>query len=144
MHGEAMMDEMSPLTPPAVMGLYDAPMWESIRAHRMALQRCTGCGTVLYPPGPVCPSCLSDTLEWVPVSGRGRILSWAIFHRQYLAAYPAPYNAIAVALDEGAIMISNLEGPAPEGNWIGRAVRMVYTDMQDGAVLPRFTLTDTP
>ncbi len=126
-------------TPPAVMGLYDVPMWDSIRARRMALQRCTGCGTMLYPPGPVCPSCLSDALEWTPISGNATILSWVIFHRQYLEAYPAPYNAIGVALEEGPIMISNLEGQTPEGNWIGQAVKLVYAEMADGVVLPRFT-----
>ncbi len=136
------MNDMSVLTPPAVMGLYDGPMWTSIRARAMALQRCSGCGAVLYPPGPVCPNCLSDTLEWYPISGLGKILSWVIFHRQYLPAYPAPYNAIAVALAEGPIMISNLEGPVPEGSWIGRPVRIVYTDMPDGVVLPRFTLAE--
>jgi uncharacterized OB-fold protein len=65
-----------------------------------------------------------------------------VFHRQYLQAYPAPYNVIAVRLDEGPVMISNLQGDAPDGSWIGRRVRLVYAEMPDAAVLPRFTLTD--
>ena len=72
--------------------------------------------------------------------GQGTILSWEIFHRQYLPAYPAPYNVIAVRLAEGPVMISNLEAPHPDGTWIGREVHMVYVDMPDGAVLPRFIL----
>ena len=65
-----------------------------------------------------------------------------VFHRQYLPAYPAPYNVVAVRLDEGPLMVSNLEGPVPEGSWIGRRVRLTYAEMPDGAVLPRFVLED--
>jgi uncharacterized OB-fold protein len=127
-------------TPRPVSGLYDGPMWESIRERTMRLQCCADCGTFQYPPGPVCSHCLSSRLEWRAVSGRGRVISWVIFHKSYLDAYPAPYNVIAVRLEEGAVMVSNLEPPFPEGDWIGRAVRMTYAEMPDGMVLPRFTI----
>lgn len=127
-------------TPKPVQGLYDTPMWEGIRTRGMKLQRCQSCGAWQYPPGPGCHACLSEELEWTPVSGEGAILSWAIFHRQYLSAYPAPYNVIAVRLAEGPVMISNLEGDQPDGSWIGQKVRLTYADMPDGVVLPRFAL----
>ena len=131
-------------TPAPVMGLYDAPMWASIRARRMELQCCGGCGAFQYPPGPGCPRCLGTDLRWDRLCGGGTIVSWVVFHRQYLPAYPAPYNAIAVRLDEGPLMIANLEGPAPSGSWIGQRVRLIYADMADGAVLPRFLLDAPP
>jgi uncharacterized OB-fold protein len=127
-------------TPQPVMGMYDAPMWQSIRDGALKLQHCTSCDTVLYPPGPVCPHCLSSELEWRGVSGRGTVLSWAVFHKTYLDAYPAPYNVIAVRLEEGAVLVSNLEAPLPEGSWIGKQVRMIFKPMPDGFVLPRFVL----
>lgn len=127
-------------TPPAVLGLYDTPMWESIRARRMCLQRCRACGAWQYPPGPGCVQCGGEDQEWAPLSGQATVLSWAVFHRQYLPAYPAPYNVVAVRLAEGPVMISNLEGEPPEGSWIGAKVRLTYADMPDGAVLPRFAL----
>jgi uncharacterized protein len=101
----------------------------------MKLQRNTATGALQYPPGPA----LAGEQEWVPISGQGTILSWVVFHRQYLPAYP-PYNAIAVQLLEGTIMISNLRGPAPEGSRIGRSVRLIYVDMPDGVIPPRFEL----
>lgn len=127
-------------TPRAVMGLYDAPMWESVRAQRFSLQCCRACNAFRYPPAPVCPECLSAEAHWVPVQGSGEILSWVIFHRGYLPAYPPPYNVITVRLDEGPVMVSNLEGPTPEGSWIGRRVTLQYATMPDGVVLPRFRL----
>lgn len=133
------MNAIEATTPRPVMGLYDKPMWESIRAGQMKLQRCAHCSTWLYPPGPSCPKCLSCDLVWMPVSGRGKIVSWVVFHRHYLPAYPPPYNAIAVRLEEGVTMISNLEGAMPEDGCIGRAVRLVYVAMPDGFVLPRWS-----
>jgi len=127
-------------TPQPVMGLFDRPMWESIREHAMKLQCCTGCGGYQYPPAPVCVHCLSTELEWRALSGQGSIISWVVFHKSYLDAYPAPYNVIAVRLAEGPVMISNLHPPLPEGNWIGKPVRMTYVTMADELVLPRFVI----
>src|SRR5690606_15671316 len=84
---------------------YDAPMWQSIEEGQMKLQRCRQTGTFYYPPGPACPESLSFDVEWAPISGKGKILSWTVFHRQYLPAYPAPHLVVAVALEEGPIMI---------------------------------------
>ncbi|MGE0717957.1 MAG: Zn-ribbon domain-containing OB-fold protein [Alphaproteobacteria bacterium] len=131
---------MTAAFPEPVLGLYDKPMWESIRGRGMRLQCCRGCGAWRYPPGPICPKCLSLDYDWKPVSGGGKVLSWVVFHRQYLPAYPQPYNVIAVQLDEGPIMISNLEGESPDGSWIGARVAMTYAEDGSGGVLPRFRL----
>src|SRR5688572_7485779 len=127
-------------TPAPVLGLYDEPMWDGIRRRAMALQRCAGCARFQYPPSPACPHCGGDDLHWTPLSGSGSILSWVIFHKTYLPAYPAPYNVVAVRLQEGPVMISNLEPPAPTDSWIGSDVSLVYVTMPDGQVLPRYRL----
>ena len=127
--------------PPRVLGLYHADFWSHLREHRrIHLQRCAGCGAFRYPPGPVCHACLSPAFAWEAVAGTGEILSYVIFHRQYLPAYPAPYNVIAVRLDEGPIMMSNLEGRMPGRSDIGRRVMSVPVVFDDGDVLPRFSL----
>lgn len=128
-------------TPYRVMGLYDKPFWDSLQeARTLKLQRCSQCGAFRYPPGPTCHVCVSPEYEWVDVGGGGEITSWVVFHREYLPAYKPPYNAIAVKLDEGPTIISNLEGETPEGSWIGHRVRFVAAEMPDGVVLPRFVL----
>lgn len=131
-------------TPPRVLGLYDEPFWNRLKeTGRMHLQCCSRCGTWRYPPGPACSACLSPDYEWKPVSGGGELLSWVMFRKQYLPAYPAPYNVIAVRLDEGPTLISNLVSD-PEGGEkiIGRRVRLKVVDMDDGVALPRFELAD--
>lgn len=127
-------------TPQPHMGLYDETMWQSVRDHRMSLQKCSECGTFRYPPGPCCPKCLSDRHEWTAISGDAKIVSWVVFHKKYLPAYPAPYNVIAVRLAEGPVMVSNLEGTQPDHSSIGAAVKIQYVTMADGFTLPRFKL----
>ena len=124
-----------------ILGHYDKPMWESISQHAWALQYCPESDTFRYPPSPVCPHTLSTNYEWRPIKGTGQIISWAVFHREYFTDYPPPYNTVAVRLDEGPIVISNLVGPEPEGDWIGRRVEVVYEDTER-YVLPRMRLAE--
>ncbi|MCF3933727.1 OB-fold domain-containing protein [Acuticoccus sp. M5D2P5] len=136
----AMTSETSQTIPNRVLGLYDKPFWQLLAETRaLHLQRCGSCGAFRYPPGPVCHECLSPDYAWTAVSGGGSIMSWVIFHRQYLDLYPAPYNVVAVRLDEGPIIISNLTGAEPEGSWIDRRVEMVPVPI-GAEILPRFAL----
>ncbi|TWG90161.1 hypothetical protein L598_007000000070 [Mesorhizobium sp. J18] len=131
-------------TPPRVLGLYDQPFWDLLaESGRMHLQCCSACGAWRYPPGPACHECLSPDCEWKPITGTGELLSWIIFRKQYLPAYPAPYNVIAVRLDEGPTIISNLTSdPTLDDSPIGRRVRLTVARMDDGVALPRFEFAD--
>ncbi len=120
-------------------GLYDEPMWAGFAERKLLLQQCTECRSHRYPPAGACPECLSPQHRWVEAAGSAQIVSWAIFHKQYLSAYKPPYNVIAVKLAEGPLMVSNLEGPRPQGSWIGCAVSLAWADTESGP-LPRFNL----
>lgn len=123
----------------AVMALDDIPMWKSMERQCLELQHCDVCSTFRYPPAPVCPSCLSEKSTWRPVSGKGTILAWVIFHKKYFDDYPPPYNSITVELDEGPYLVTQLKGPEPAGNWIGARIRLAYAEhagrMQHHALL---------
>lgn len=125
---------------PRFFSVDDRPMWESIAGDAMRLQRCAGCGRFRYPPGPVCPECLSMDADWLPIAGRGEVLSWTTFHRQYLPAYPAPATVVAVRLEEGPIMIGNIGREDAAALSLGAPVEMIYTDHPDGYRLPSFRL----
>lgn len=125
---------------PRFFSHHDQPLWDSIAAGKMALQRCTDCGTYRYPPGPTCAACLSADHEWAPISGRATLLSWTTFHKQYLPAYPAPTTVIAVLLEEGPILISNIEDEERPQLRVGAPVALYYAAHPDGYALPRFRL----
>lgn len=125
---------------PRLYSPYDAPLWESIDAGQMKLQRCRQTGTFYYPPGPACPESLSFDVEWAPVSGHGTILSWTVFHRQYLPAYPAPHLVVAVALEEGPIMIGYMDHDCLPSLKLDLPVTMQYVQHADGYRIPKFAL----
>ncbi len=126
---------------PHLYSVYDKPMWDSIEEGRMRLQRCTVNGRFRYPPGPVDPDTLSPDYSWEPISGRGTLLSWTVFHRQYLPAYPAPHTVVAVQLAEGPIMIGSVEPSEVAHLAIDAAVEMIYADHPDGYRIPRFRMS---
>jgi uncharacterized OB-fold protein len=112
--------------------------WEHARAQRLAMQKCRACGDLHFPPGPVCPNCLSEDQEWMPVSGRGWLESWVEFHRAYWPGFAGelPYRACLIRLEEGPILISNLVGPPAE---CGDAVTVVFDPVTPEVTLPKFT-----
>jgi uncharacterized OB-fold protein len=125
----------------ATISFYDEPMWASIKARAWALQQCDDCREFRYPPAPNCPHCLSLATTWKPLSGRGKILSWVVFHRQYFDNFPTPYNSVAVQLVEGPIIVSNLIGEEPDGDWIGREVEIFYAEDPAIGTVPKVRLT---
>jgi uncharacterized OB-fold protein len=115
----------------------NAPFWAACREHVLRLQRCTGCGEWRFPPRPVCPSCLSRDYDWAACSGRGVVHTFTVCHPPVLPAFAGrvPYAVIAVELDEGPILISNLVSGTPE---IGAPVEVTFADVDDGLALPLF------
>jgi uncharacterized OB-fold protein len=112
----------------AVMGIDDVPMWASMKLGRLELQRCDECGHFRYPPAPVCPKCLSARATWTAVSGRATVLSWVVFHKKYFDDHLPPYNSVAIRLEEGPILVSQLSGPEPAGSWIGETVQLAFAE----------------
>ena len=46
------------------------PFWDALRERRVLLPFCLECGKPHLPPGPVCPFCFTERIEWRPASGR--------------------------------------------------------------------------
>lgn len=103
----------------------DEPMWDGLGEGVLRLQVCRACGHVRYPPGPVCPRCVHDESSWQPMAGGAAVVSWVTFHRQYFPGMVPPYVVVAGQLDEGPIVLADLEGPA-DGLVLDRRVRLVF------------------
>jgi len=127
----------------------DAPFWEGTARGELLVQTCANCGQRHIPPRPMCPQCQSIRHEWVKLSGRGTIWSFAVPHPPLLPAYAAvaPYNVITVSLEEdpGLRLVGNLvarpDGPIneidPASIAIGESVRVVFQQVDD-VHLPRW------
>lgn len=127
---------------PRLYSPFDRTMWDSIAEGRMRIQRCSECGTYRYPPGACCPNCLSTEAKWEEISGKGKVLSWTTYHKQYLPAYPVPTTIVAAMLEEGEILITNIDHEEAKHLALDRPVRVIYGDHPDGYKIPRFTLRE--
>jgi uncharacterized OB-fold protein len=85
------------------------PYWDGLREGRLMIQRCD-CGHAWLPARTHCPSCLSPDVRWERASGRGRIVSWVVYHQAYHPAFESrvPYNVTLVKLDEGPQLLTNV------------------------------------
>ena len=116
------------------------PFWEASKNHELKLQRCGSCGGYRYPPGEICPHCRSNNLEWVKVSGRGKVYTWSVIHQVYHPAFAeeVPYALVAVELEEGPRMVTNLVGCPPEEISVDMPVAVTFEDVTDEISLPKF------
>jgi uncharacterized protein len=105
--------------------------WQFTLQREFRLQRCADCGKFRWPPSAICDQCLSERYDWTAISGRGRLLSWVVFHRAYFEEYPAPHTAIAVELEEGPLFMSTPERIDPQDLHGGLALRVDWREAED-------------
>ncbi len=125
--------------PVPVVNADSKPYWDAARAGRLVLQRCVDCRALRFYPRHVCPRCWSADVEWVEVSGRGRVHSFTVIHRPPSPAFAAhvPYVVALVDLEEGPRMMANIVGDDAFDVRIDDAVTVVFEDRGD-AKLPQF------
>jgi len=139
------LDEVSTLTaPPAVRRPRPAQtpdnafFWQGVREGQLLIQRCSGCGRLRHPPGPMCPSCHS--FEWTTqrASGRGRVHSFVVAHHPPVPPFEYPNLIVLIELEEGTRLVSNLIGVDPSEAEIGMPVEVVFERVDPELVLPLF------
>jgi uncharacterized protein len=82
--------------------------WAWCGKGELRLQKCAACGAIAWPVVPACEACGSTELVWTPMSGRGKLVSWCSFEKDYYnGMLPLPWDAILVELEEGPLFISN-------------------------------------
>lgn len=116
---------------------WQRPFWDSLRVHRVRVQRCSGCGSYRYHPKELCARCHSRAAEWVLISGRGAVYTYTVIRRAPTPAYEAdlPYAIVHVTMEERFRMAATIRGIDPEDVRIGLPVQIAYDD-----VTPEWTL----
>lgn len=114
--------------------------WEATRRHELCLPHCRNCQRPHYPPGPLCPFCFDTGLEWRRLSGRGRISSWVVVHREWFASFRAdlPYPVVQVELDEGPRLTAGVVDMDNDALRVGLPVEVVFRDVTGEVALPFF------
>jgi uncharacterized OB-fold protein len=84
--------------------------------EKLAGSRCAKCNALFVPPKPICTKCYGTQMEWVEMSGKGKLFAFTVI----TVCPPAmaaegysrtnPYCTGVVELDEGARVDARIEG----------------------------------
>lgn len=120
----------------------DDPFWEAARQMRLVVQTCQQCGAAWWPPVERCGGCDGGLLVWTEVPPRGRVWSYAIYHRIFdpRLQLSTPYAIAAVELDAGACLPGRIVGSL-EGLAVGAAVEASFTELEETLIGPVWRLT---
>lgn len=112
--------------------------WAGFVERKLLVRQCGQCGRLHHPPGPMCPEC--NSLEWTPreCSGRGTIHSFVVMHQPQIPGHQYPLPVALIDLEEGARIVANLQGIAPDKVRIGLPVEVQYVEYEKDFVLPAF------
>jgi uncharacterized protein len=127
-----------PARPRPAVNRDNAFFFEGAVQHKLLIQRCTSCGDLRHPPGPMCPHCRSVEWDTVEATGRGIVYSFVVNHYPQIPSFDYPLPVVLVELEEGTRLVSNIVGVDVDDIAIGMPVQVGFEDFGDGLVLPQF------
>jgi uncharacterized protein len=130
--------------PNRVLGRGHDEFWAYCRQDELRLQRCDACRHLSWPPVVSCERCGHATLTWELLSGKGRLVSWCTFERQYYSEPGVPWDTVLVELDEGPLFVSNPLGFTNCEATQGMPVHVVFIESEDDAGSFRLPVFEKP
>jgi uncharacterized OB-fold protein len=118
-----------------------AAFYRFLGEHKLMGSRCKSGGEVYVPPRPICPADSSDDVEWVELSGKGKLAAFTIVYigssTMVAAGYDRknPYCAGVVQLDEGPMISAQILGvdvTQPETIRIGLPLSVEFVERGEG------------
>ncbi|RTZ44630.1 DNA-binding protein [Candidimonas sp. SYP-B2681] len=118
---------------------FNRPYWEALTRGSLIFQSCMSCGHCWMPASRSCPACLSMTWSWRESCGKGKIISWVVYHKAYHPAFKnrLPYNVAIIELLEGPRMISNVLGDCT--TLAANAAVNLTVELEGDIHVPRFS-----
>jgi uncharacterized protein len=96
--------------PPRVTA-FTKPFWDALAEGKLMTTRGKTSGRLTFPPKPICPYDWGREVEWVELSGRGRLYSQTVIHAAPAAFMSeAPIRNGIVDLDEGLRIAARILG----------------------------------
>ncbi|MGO9100068.1 MAG: Zn-ribbon domain-containing OB-fold protein [Mycobacterium sp.] len=115
------------------------PFWQAAKEGRLTAPQCADCHTFRLPPTPFCPACQSKTVRWVQLGGAATVYSFAVVHgvpgMPDLTLVPA---VVDLPDAPGARLVTNIIDIAPSDVYIGMPLRVDFSPIADGWMVPVF------
>ena len=135
------MSHTDPIRPrlPAISE-YNRAYWDGGVHNELRLPHCRNCGHLWLPPSPRCPRCLQGDIDTVTASGRARLWSWVVMHRQYFKEFPPPYIVAFVELEEGPMLMTTIVGASAGELTCDAALEAVFEPATPEMAILKFRL----
>lgn len=116
------------------------PFWDALNEGRLMVAQCGSCRKVHYYPRPMCPSCWSEDVSLVEVTGRGTLYTWSTVYVNDLPPFntKVPYVAAQVDLEEGVRLTTMVVDVAPHDLQIGMKLQVRFEAISDDVTIPVF------
>jgi len=97
----------------------------------IAATKCKVCGKLYFPPRGDCIDCLSGDVEWIPLSGRGKLITYTTAYFAP-AGFEAPYTLALAELEEGVRVFTRISKDVKQDEIrIGMNVKLVPIRLDD-------------
>ena len=103
--------------------------------------RCKGCGTQYVPPRSICVDCYMSDMEWIEMTGKGRLAAFTVINipPPFMIAQgynrKNPYCTGVVELAEGTKVDARIEGvdcAKPDDIKVGMPLKVKYLHREEG------------
>src|SRR5947209_6887170 len=95
----------NPTRPLPVIDDLTRPFWEAAKAGRLVIQRCSDCGYYNHPPRQECDRCVSHSLEFSEVSGKGTVWTYTANYQPTMPGFEIPHFVALIELDEQSMLL---------------------------------------
>lgn len=132
----------SPTRPPEARSRAALGLSAAAAEGRFALQVCTECGTVQYPPRDACSSCIGTDLPWKDIAPTGQLLAETVIQTSTKLYFRerAPWRMGSVKLDAGPVVLCHIHGDCERG---GKVTMLNRLDASGQGVLLAMPTTRT-
>jgi len=123
-------------------GYWWLPYWEAGRQRELRFQRCVACRQWRFPPGPMCPACLSLESEWARASGRAKLVSWVVVHPPVLPVWKerCPFVVVLVECEEGVRTMGGLLDASAADLRMDMPMAVDFAPSPDGDLVPQWRI----
>ncbi|MEW6262386.1 MAG: enoyl-CoA hydratase-related protein [Thermodesulfobacteriota bacterium] len=124
-----------PLTQP-----WTEAFWKAAKQHKLLIQKCNQCRSLIFYPRKYCPECWSADLTWQDARGRAKVYTFAVMRDMVEPKFmpDLPYVLAMVELEEGVLLATRIVEIEPDQVEIGLEVEVVFEDITPQFSLPLF------
>jgi uncharacterized OB-fold protein len=127
------MTEPMPARALPLLDMQNTAFWTGGEKGNLLINCCGDCGYFVHPPTSFCPQCEGRSVAPKPVSGRARVETFTVNHKQWVPGLKAPYVLALVTIEEqdDVRLATNIVNCPPDKVYFGMPVKVLFEQNED-------------